>query len=207
MRQPSREEYRNAVVLAEAAIREALIPVPEEWTLAEKASARTTLEAAVTKFKAGSELTPAERRALAEELEASSKVPKRRGRPLGAGAAKKETIAALCALFALRNVPLPLYRNVHARHEYSRCDAVAEAMVACGLQRVCTYGAVEFRAKGMKRGLTILARAILKKLKNLEKRVQAIQQTIEHSRPGLKRLLTGWESIQKQISINAKRKG
>ena len=186
MKRPSREEYERAVALAENAIRECMAATKAGPT-------QPDVVAATRKFEAGSELTAKERRMLAEALNGAMGGAKRRGRPPGSGEAKEEAIAVLCALLAVRNVPIQLYHDKYASHTYSRCNAVAEAMRNCGQMQICTYDAVEGRAKK--------AKAALKKLRQeFATGVVALQAGAENLRKGIVGIQQGFANLQRAFA-------
>jgi len=148
-RRASREHYQRAVDTAKAAIEQVRRP---PCTGRHRPSAQAAIADVRAKAERGEPVSPEELGAIAAALESqgTARRPKR-GRPRGAGRATHEKRAVRAALMALEGSPLHLYRTAPGGGAPTRCDAVAEAMRACGFRRLCTYGAVAIEARKYRR--------------------------------------------------------
>ena len=136
----TRADFLAAVEVAKAAIAEAA-----------RATRRRPMNRAAVKAKLrrGEPLTEGERATVLALLEEQDR-PRRRGRPKGA-ARHDERRAIFAAVMALYPSPLRPYRNDAAPHRFSQCDAISEAMTACGFGRFATPGAVAAEMKSIRR--------------------------------------------------------
>ena len=141
MSRPTNAEYRRAVETAKAAIEEVK---NRPRVRADRPTAQAALATIRAKAAKGEAPSTEELGALGAAVEdrAAAKVKRKRGRPKGSGRVKLERRAVHAAFTALEGSSLAYFAKGNAL-----CNAVAEAMRACGFRHLATRPAVEFEAK------------------------------------------------------------
>ena len=146
MTRPANEDYRRAVEIAKAAIEEVK---NRPRIRAERLTPQAALAAIEAKAAKGEAPSAEELGALGAAMEEreAAKVKRKRGRPKGSGRATLEREAVQAAFMALELEPIDYFRAPSRRKRWpTKCDAVAEAMHACGFKVFITWQAVQKEA-------------------------------------------------------------